>query len=399
MQIIRVSERQTEKAFIQFPVRIYKNSPHWVRPMDQEIKNLFNPSKNSFFENGEAERWILINFRGSMIGRIAAFVDRSVAGEDRQPMGGIGFFDCIDHPKAAFALFDQCKDWLAKKGVTTMQGPVNLLDRTATWGLLTNGFSEDSLYGMPYHHAYYQSFFESYGFQLLNKQYSYVADLNEEFLSAAYKEKANRVLSNADYRVSPISKKDSENFAQNLMEVYNDAWQDQSNFLPMTFKMACELVQRLAPVIHEEMVLFAYYQDQPVGFFINLPEMNQVYKHMNGRMNLFGRMKYFFNKEKEKKIIALMMGVKKEHQGKGVEAALITSLFDYLKSPEINYKYVEVAGICDSNLKVLHIANKLHLKMSKVFHTYEYAIVAEQKEAIQVELNQHKVFIKVQQNR
>lgn len=396
MQIIRVNDFQTAQAFIGFPASLYKDSPHWIRPLDQEIKDMFTPEKNSFFESGEAERWILTNFRGTMIGRVAAFVDYKTASEGHPPLGGFGFFECINHSKAAFMLFDQCKDWLASKGVISMQGPVNMLDPTAKWGLLISGFEEDSPYGMPYHHAYYRPFFEQYGFNLLHKQYHYEMDLDEELLRPEYKEKASHILSNPAYRIAAVDKKNPEVFAQHLMEVYNDACQDQPDFLPLSSQMAQEVVQRLLPVIDENMVLFASYQDQPVGFFISLPELNQLYKHMNGKLNLLGHMKYLLHKEKEKKVIALMIAVKKAHQGKGIEAALIQSLLDYLQSrlsSDTRYKSIEVVGVRDSDLKALHLVNKFHLKVSQIFHTYAY-VLQDQNKVTQICLEQNKLFKK-----
>ncbi len=374
MHIIRVNDQQTETAFMRFPVRIYKNNPHWIRPLDQEIKQLFDPSKNIFFQKGEAERWILTNFRGTMIGRVAAFVHEGLAGPDLTASGGIGFFECIDHQKAAFTLFDQCVDWLSKKGVQTVYGPANFLDLTAKGGLLTEGFSEYPLYGMPYHHDYYQSFFTNYGFRPLHKQYNYSLTLDQETLQADIREKAQRILTHADYRIESINKQDVERFAREWMEIYNASWKDQPFFSPFTQEMATHLVRRISEVMDEKMIYFAYYQDQPVGFFINLPEMNQVFRYMNGKMNVVGKLKYLLRGEKDKKIIALMMGIQPQHQGKGLEAAFITTLFNYIQTTEGKYKCVEVPGVNILNQKVIHLTQKLKMEVSQVYQTYQYII-------------------------
>ncbi len=372
MHILKVNDSQTEAAFIRFPVRLYKSSPQWVRPLDEEIKYLFDPARNPFFENGEAGRWILTNFRGQMIGRIAAFYDKKTLADTVYPTGSVGFFECINHQKAAFTLFDVCQEWFARKGMLAMNGPLNLLESTAKWGLLTDGFSEEPLYGMPYHQDYYPLFFEHYGFQKMHKQFNYTADLKENTLGEAFREKAQPVFSDKNYRIEPVSKQHPDTFAQHLCEIYNDAWQSLPYFAPMTLEAAKGIVQRLFPVMDEKMVYFAFYREQPVAFFINLPEMNQVYKHMNGKVNLLGKVKYMLSGEKHKKIVALMMGIKKAHQGKSLEAALAVTLEDYIKSTGGKYQYIEIAGVSESDPKIVHIAQKMQMKVSKVFQTYHY---------------------------
>lgn len=372
MHIIRVSDSQTEKAFIQFPARVYKNSKHWVRPLDQEIKKLFDKGKNPFFENGEAERWILTNFRGRMIGRIAAFVDNKVSGPHGGPIGGMGFFECIDHQVAAFTLFDQSRDWLSRKGVEVMRGPVNFLNFTSKSGLLTEGFAEQPVYGMPYHHEYYQRFFENYGFCLQHKIYNYTTDIRENFLSTEFREKGNKILSDPDYRTTSIYQQDIEQVAGNLMEVYNDAWKEQDCFFPMTRELARDMLQRLQQVMDKKIIYFVYHQEKPVAFFLNLPEVNGLYKYMNGRINAIGKLKYLLNGERSQKIVGLMMGVKKAYQGKGIEAALAVTLENHLMSSASKYQSLEVVGVGDADAKILHIVRQLKMKVNKVFHTYEF---------------------------
>lgn len=369
MHIIRVSDSLTEEEFIRFPSQIYKDNQLWVRPLEREIKKLFNVNKNPFFENGEAERWILTNFRGRMIGRIAAFVYHRQSDIQGGPTGGIGLFECIHHQPAAFALFDQCKDWLSKKGVDAMNGPVNLLSMTSKWGLLTDGFAEEPAYGMPYHPAYYQAFFENYGFSLHQKLYNYTTNISENFLSPEYREKGKEILSNPDYRIASVSKLNRESFAHQLEEVYNDAWKEHTYFSPMTPELAHDFVQRLVPVMDKKIIYFVYHKDQPVAFFLNLPQKISLFD--TGNNHSLARLKNLFG-ERNRKIVALMMGIKKAQQGKGIDAALAVTLEEYIRSTQGRYKSMEIVGVSDADSKISHMAHRLNMKVSKVFHTYRY---------------------------
>ena len=73
MSIREVSEAKTEAEFLKLPFKIYKNDPHWVPHLKQDIQAVFDPKKNKFFRHGEVIRWIMEK-DGKTIGRIAAFI-------------------------------------------------------------------------------------------------------------------------------------------------------------------------------------------------------------------------------------------------------------------------------------------------------------------------------------
>ena len=128
MQVLEVRSKEDARQFLDVPKKIYRNDPFWVCPLDNEIASIFDPSDNILFKNGEAARWILIDERGTLIGRVAAFINRNKAFTGEVHAGGMGFFECIDNKDAAFLLFDTCKNWLAAKGVEAMDGPIAVTD-------------------------------------------------------------------------------------------------------------------------------------------------------------------------------------------------------------------------------------------------------------------------------
>ena len=81
-----------EREWLDFPKRIYKGNRNWVCPLDVDVLEVFNPSKNELFADGEAIRWVARDARGELVGRIAAFYNREKAAIEEQPTGGCGFF-------------------------------------------------------------------------------------------------------------------------------------------------------------------------------------------------------------------------------------------------------------------------------------------------------------------
>src|SRR6476469_8686513 len=105
MELIVVTA-QNVMDFIKVPLLIYKNDPNFIRPLDKDVNDVFDPKKNKAFRFGECARWDLKD-NDILIGRIAAFVNKKYRNKgDEQPTGGIGFFECINNQVAADMLFD-----------------------------------------------------------------------------------------------------------------------------------------------------------------------------------------------------------------------------------------------------------------------------------------------------
>ncbi len=173
MRLIEVNTTSLENEFILFPVRLYKNEQNWIRPLDKDIRDIFDINKNKLFkQGGKCIRWILKDVEGVTIGRVAAFINPKANKKEEVPTGGVGFFECIEDQEAANTLFDAGKRWLEAQGIEAMDGSVNFGERDKWWGVLVDGFSEPN-YCMPWNFPYYTSLFENYGFQLYFKQFTY----------------------------------------------------------------------------------------------------------------------------------------------------------------------------------------------------------------------------------
>ena len=124
-----------EREWLDLPKRIYKQYPQWICPLDNDIRKVFDKSRNELFADGEAIRWTAYDQSGNAVGRIAAFYDKEHAYSYEQPTGGCGFFEAIDDQELADTLFDAAREWLKARGMEAMDGPVNFGSRDSWWGL------------------------------------------------------------------------------------------------------------------------------------------------------------------------------------------------------------------------------------------------------------------------
>ncbi len=142
----------------------------------------------------------------------------------------------------------------------------------------------------------------------------------------------------------------------------------------MTEVQAKSIMKRLKPVLDEKIMLFGYYKEEPIAFFIMLPELNQVFKHVNGKLDLWGKLVFLYHKwmKTNKKMFGVVFGVVPEHQGKGVEAAIVVSLIDVAWNDDFQYENFEMNWIGDFNPKMMRVAEDVGGEVIKIHRTYRY---------------------------
>ncbi|MFM7079705.1 MAG: hypothetical protein ACKOYC_07920 [Bacteroidota bacterium] len=369
MRMIEVVTPVHIRQFLDLPVKIYQNDPEWIRPLDKDIEHVFDRKTNKTFRHGEVCRWLLENDKGTCIGRVAAFVNRKTADKYDQPTGGIGLFECIDNKEAAHFMFDHCKAWLKERGMEAMDGPINFGERDQWWGLMVEGFYEP-VYRMNYNPPYYRSLFESYGFQTYYEQYCFSLDPNAE-LDPKFNDAHDRLMSEGGYRAEHIRKNDLERFASDFTKIYNKAWAKHGGGKTLSPELALSMFKKMKPVMEEKLVWFVYYENEPIAAWLNLPELNQYFKHMNGKFGIWEKLKFLWLKQTGacRKFYGIVFGVIPEFQGKGVDGLMIWAGAKEIISLK-KYDYMELQWIGDFNPKMVAIAKSLGSKKCRTLITY-----------------------------
>lgn len=370
MKIIEVNSRTTIKDFLYVPRIIYKDDPNWIVPLEHDIEAVFDKKRNKFLRHGEIIRWIMKDDKNNLIGRVAAFINNKTAKTFKQPTGGMGFFECVDDRESAFAMFDKCKNWLKERGMEAMDGPVNFGERDRWWGLLVEGFTEPN-YCVSYNLQYYKDLFESYGFKLYFKQYTYARKVKEGGLQESVKKIAERIHENPSYSFKHIEKKNFKKYAEDLRTIYNKAWAKRG-VKGMPKAQAMSILNKIKPIMDEKIIWFAYHDNEPIAFFVNLPELNQIFKHINGKLDLIGKIKFLYHKKMGacSKMVGAAFGVVPEYQGRGIESAIVIALTTYVWEKNAPYVDFEMNWIGDFNPKMMRIAENVGGSIYKTHITY-----------------------------
>jgi hypothetical protein len=372
MQLTEVTNAATANEFLRVNVLINKNDLNYIRPLDKDINDVFDPAKNKTFRQGEAIRWILKDNEGKLIGRIAAFVNKKYKNKgDDVPVGGVGFFDCINDQKAADMLFDVAKHWLIQKGMQAMDGPINFGEKDRWWGLLVEGF-EPPLYCLNYNPPYYQQLLENYGFKNYYNQICFALTVTDEILPKFYHRHAE-CAKDPNFSSSHIKKNQLEKFADDFTTVYNKAWAGHGGLKQLDRKVVIKMFQSMKPVMDEKISWFAYYKNEPIAIWINLPDLNQWFRHLNGQFGLMDKLKFLWLKKTKKcdKFVGVVFGVVPEWQGKGVDSYIIVEGANVIKAKPLYDKY-EMLWIGEFNPKMINVAENLGTYRSRKLTTYRY---------------------------
>lgn len=370
MEVVEIKDFKTEKQFLAVPSVIYKNDPNWICPPHADVASVFDSSKNTAFENGEAKRWVLMK-NGALIGRIAAFYQRLKTREE----AGIGFFECVDDREAAFLLFDAGVGWLKEKGFSQIEGPINFGPRDSYWGLLVEGFSAPSFQD-NYHPPYYRSLFEAYGFVPDFEQTTARmtrSDFNAERLGPI----AEKVMAKPGYSFRGLDLKKPDKMARDIASIYNKAWSDHEHYSPLSESDVRAKINEMKLLVLPELISLAYVNEEAAGFFISLRDVNPLLKSFNGKFGWWQKVQIFLKLKTERptKLRSILFGVIPEYQNKGLETGMIWHFYQAVqRTPSI--EEVELSWVGDFNPRMLKLLESIGAKPWKKHITFKLNIKA-----------------------
>jgi hypothetical protein len=378
MKIVEIKTKHEKKEFLDFPKKLYKTDPYWVCPLDSGVETVFDPSGNHTFRHGEAIRWILLDENNKTIGRIAAFIDKVRSAANRQPTGGIGFFEVIENKEAAFTLFSTARDWHTARGIEAIDGPINFGENDNSWGLLVEGFMQQGV-GMPYNKKYYKDYFEEFGFKNYFEQYSYHKEVRDS--EGRIIHFPDRIMKIAEwlskrpgYSFRHFEFRIKEKFVKDIVEIYNTTWSVfKEDFTPLDPLILEESLEKAKSIIDEKLIWFAYYNDKPIAFFVLFPDLNQIIKHFDGKLHLWNMIRFIYYKRTHKitRARALVGGVHPSHQNSGVESAIFFHIYKvFEKKPW--YKELELSWVGDYNPRMIAIYEAIDARKAKTHITYRF---------------------------
>ena len=370
MRLIEVQDEKTRRAFHEVPRGIYAEDPTWIPHLKQDVDKVFDPHGNRLFKKGgKAKRWLAQDDSGQWIGRVAAFVNPKYSKGMEQPTGGVGFFEPTVDDAAASMLLDVAEDWLKSEGMEAVDGPINFGEKDKFWGLLVDNFESIPSYGMNYNRPYYERFFKSRGYQVYYEQFVYGREVKIE-VQTQFERKRAQIESRGGYRVITANDVNEAELAEHFCTVYNNAWGGHHGFAKMPLKQAQRTVKTLKPVMDKDIIFFVLHDEKPVAFYVNIPELNQIFRHVNGNLNAWGKLKFLYHKWRgtADTMVGLVFGIDRAYHGQGLDGFLIDTAGKQMQAKG-RYKTTTLTWIGDFNPKMIRIAENLGTERIRTFQT------------------------------
>lgn len=356
-----------KKEFINFPYSHYEDDEYWVPPLLMEQKKLLNPQKNPFYKNAEIA---LFNaeHEGKPAGRLAAIIDHRYNDYHNAKTGFFGFFECIDRQSTADLLFRVAEDWLRDRGMADVLGPANpsMMDEI---GILVEGFDKYPSIMMPYHKSYYDELLKGSGYEKEMDLLTYLVTQD-----SVDRDRANRAMEIVKKRLPSISirkiklKKIKEE-VKIIREIFNSAWKNNWGFIPLSSEEFDALAKDLKTIVDPDFAHIAEIDGKPVAFSVALPDYNQIFRGMNGKLLPFGWLKILIKKNKIDKVRTALMGVIPEYQGRGIDVllhreAIENGLVEGVYSSEVGW-------ILENNVQMVRVAEKIGGTLDKRYRMYK----------------------------
>jgi len=302
IQIIPVTTAVEQEWFLDIPAVVYANDPNWVPPLRSSIAKQLAPT-NPFLQYGRLQQFLAVKRTESgerrqqakplLLGRIVAAVNDRLIDREGQKVGLFGYFECVPDFTVAKALLDAACEWLRGQGMITARGPIDLSTHNNCL-FLVDGFDSPPMMMMPYNPPYYPQFVEQDGWQKAKDAYAYNFPLDKP-LSPEF-EKGYRIALRSGVTFRPLRIK-GDGFEQDCISLYNlftKAFSNNWSSTPRTQEEFLEEAKNLQSLVDPDVFPIAESNGEMIGFWMGLPDYNIPLKHINGKLNWLGMLKFLW---------------------------------------------------------------------------------------------------------
>ncbi len=374
-EIHPVTTPEENEMFLDVPSQVYANDPNWVPPIRSSIAKDFTPS-NPFFNYGKLQQFIAVSQGTNKplpLGRIVAAVNQRLIEREGQNVGVFGYFECIQDFEVAQTLLDTACEWLRQQGMTVVRGPINLSIHN-NFLFLVDGFDSPPMVRMAYNPPYYPEFIERDGWHKAKDAYTYDFPLDKP-LRAEF-EKAYRIACKSGVNFRPISTK-GEEFEQDAIAIYhlfNRAFANNWSSTPRSEAEFMEEAREMQSLLDPDVFPIAEYNGEMVGFFMGLPDYNIPLKHLNGKFNWLGIIKFLWYRRQIDQGRVLIVCSLPEYRRKMVPLALI---YLGMRGGQLKgkpYKRAELGQVNEDNFPSRKLIEAAGGKIYKTYRVYEKAL-------------------------
>ena len=351
VSIVEVTTRQQLRRFVDFPNQLYKDVPQFVPATYGDDLDDWDRKKNPAFSYCEARCWLALR-EGEIVGRIGAILSRksnSKWGTSRLRFTQVDF---IDDPEVSGALFETVENWARELGCTAVHGPLGFTDMDRE-GMLVEGFDRRGCFFTYYNHPYYMQHMAALGYV---KDVDWVENLitapQDEKTFARWRKLSDYVKHRQKLHTLRVrTRLDYFPLLKPFFQLVNEAYAPLYGTVDLTPEQIKKYSMKFAPLINPQLTCFVMNeQNELVAFGVSAPSIAEAMKKSRGRLFPTGWVRVLHAFRKNDTIDLLLIAVRPDLQGKGVNAIILSEVMEGCRKMGIHY--AETGPMLEENEKV-----------------------------------------------
>lgn len=366
---IDTADRRAVDGFIELPFRLYRDCPQWVPPIVDDTRLMLNRRKYPFYAHSDAA-FFTAERDGRPVGQIAALENRHYNAHWNSKTANFYFFDCANDAEAATGLFGAVEAWARERGLNKVVGAKGFLQGDGL-GVLIEGFDHHPAIGIPYNHAYYAGLIEAAGYTRQRDFMSLYLPGNPELPPRVF-EIADRMMARRGFTIKRFaSKSELRAWIPRIVQTYNDAFERNWEFNPVTEAEAKVIGDRLMMVGEPEMIKLVMKGDAIAGFLFGFPDLSDGIRRAKGRLLPLGWIAILGEFKRTRWLNLMGAGILAPYRGLGVNAILYAEMFKTISTGR--FDHADIVQIEESVL-TLDDALRMGAKVYKKHRVYEKSL-------------------------
>lgn len=371
VKILKVENRKQLRNFVKFPWIVYQNDQNWIPPLINSQISKLDPQSGVFYQQGEAEAFVAIR-QNTIVGTVVPWMNHRANVFRNEKSVGFGFFEMLEDYEIAHSLLATVCDWARQRGATIIRGPLYFSPQDSP-GVLIKGFDTLPPPMVGHTPAYYAPFLEKFGFMKHRDAFAYKIDLtpfrnNINNLPSKLVRVANGVANRYKIKIRNLNMDHWDNEIQAALFIFNEALGYQREGVPMDEAEFIKMTSDLKPIVDPKLVYFAEIDNQPIGLYIAIPNINEVLRQINGRLFPFG----WYKLANASKYITLLstkvLGVLDEYRNKGVDALFYTRIAR--EAMARGHQWIDYSLVAEENQMANRIVQRMGGTVYKICRTY-----------------------------
>jgi len=352
IQIKQVRTRSDLRDFIELPFLIYRDDPNWAPPLIAPLRRLLK-GKTAFGKHGELDLF-LARVDGIPVARVAAIRNHAHNEFYNDRTGFFGFFECYPgQDEAVLHLFEAVERLLRRQGYETVRGPVNP-SMNATCGLLVYGFDGPPAALMPYNPPRYARLLEATGLRKCKDMYAYLLQRERVHAGSPGYDRlmalSDRILRrHPEISVRAFDRRRLREEILRALPVFENARRDNWGYVPVTHDEVMEMVRDLKLVLDPDIVTVAEIDGEPVGVCLAIPDINEILRHLNGRLFPLGIFRFLRQRRRIRRIRVFGIAALPRVRNLGVAAVVLAETIRRAEAK--GYQEAEASWVLEDNVR------------------------------------------------